>query len=130
MKNILIKTFIFSIVLGAITAGLRYSDTIPLIHHQWHFILLFYFVLTGFVFYKLLQSLQKEPRKFFFSFLSISGLRMLLFIAIILLYTFLIQSDTQNTVSFIITFTAYYLIFATWEVFLIVSTIKRKKPSS
>ena len=128
LQSLLTKTLIFSIVLSVITAGLKYTDIIPLIHNQWHFIVLFYFALTGYIFYKLLKSLQKEPRKFVFTFLIISVLRMLLFTAIILAYAFVIQSDNiQNTVSFILTFTAYYLLFTIWEVILLVSVVKNKK---
>jgi len=129
MKNLLTKTFLFSIVLGVITAGLKYSGTLPVIHNQWHFILLFCFVLTGFTFYILLKSLQKAPRKFLLTFLSTSILRMFLFTAIILIYAFVIQSDNvPDAVSFILTFTAYYLLFTTWEVVLIISILKHKKP--
>ena len=127
MKSLLTKTLIFSLILGAITAGLRYSNIVPAIHAQWHFILLFYFILTGFIFRLLLKSFQKEPRKFLITFLGISVVRMLLFIAIILIYAFLIQSENiPNAVSFILTFTVYYLLFTTWEVVLIVSILKRK----
>jgi len=127
LKPLLIKTLIFSIVLGIITAALKYTDTIPLIHSKWHFMLLFYFILAGFIFHKQLKSLHQEHRKFFFSFMTKSILRMGLFIIVILLYTFLLQSDDiQNTVSFIITFTVYYLVYTTWEVILIVPIIKNK----
>lgn len=128
MKKLLTKTLLFSIVLAVITAGLKYAEILPIIHNQWHFILIFYFILTGFIFHILLKSFQKAPRKFLFSFLSISILRMFLFTAIILLYTFLLQPDNiPDAVSFILTFTAYYLFFTTWEVILIVSVIKHKK---
>ena len=127
MKPLLTKTLIFSLILGAITAGLKYSGIFPVIHNQWHFILLFYFILTGFIFRLLLKSFQKEPRKFLITFLGISVVRMLLFTAIILIYAFLIQSENiPNAVSFILTFTVYYLLFTTWEVVLIVSILKRK----
>ncbi|MCL2510547.1 MAG: hypothetical protein FWF09_00690 [Bacteroidales bacterium] len=128
LKPLLIKSFIFSIVLGIITVGLRHTDIAPLIHDQWCYLLIFYFILTGFNFHRLLKSFQKEPRKFFYSFLSISILRMFLFIGIVLVYVFVFHADnTQNAVSFIITFTAYYLLFTTCEVVLIVSAIKNKK---
>jgi len=127
MKSLLTKTLIFSLILGTITAGLKYSGIFPVIHNQWHFILLFYFILTGFIFRLLLKSFQKEPRKFLITFLGISVVRMLLFTAIILIYAFLIQSENiPNAVSFILTFTVYYLLFTTWEVVLIVSILKRK----
>jgi len=127
LKTLLIKTFIFSIVLGIITLGLRHTDMSSIIHDQWYFIILFYFVLTGFIFYTLLKLLQKEPRKFVFSFLTKSVLRMLAFTVIILVYAFAIR---QNAVSFILTFTAYYLLFTTWEIILIVPIIKNKKSNS
>ena len=130
MKSLLTKTLIFSLILGAITAGLKYSGIFPVIHNQWHFILLFYFILTGFIFRLLLKSFQKEPRKFLITFLGISVVRMLLFIAIILIYAFLIQpvqpDGVSDAVSFVLTFTVYYLLFTTWEVVLIVSILKRK----
>jgi len=128
LKSLLTKTFIFSIVLGIVTAGLKYTGIIPLIHNQWYLIILFYFALTGYVFYEILKSLQKEPRKFVFAFLIMSVLRMILFTVAILLYAFVIQSDNvQNTVSFILTFTAYYLLYTTWEVIRMVSVIKNRK---
>jgi hypothetical protein len=128
MKSLLTKTLIFSIILGIITAVLKYSDILPVIHNQWHFILVFYYVLTGYIFYVLLKSFQKAPRKFLVYFLSISLLRMFLFIAIILLYVFVIQSNNiQDAISFILTFTAYYILFTTWEVVQIVSILKHKK---
>jgi hypothetical protein len=110
---------------------LKYTGIIPVIHNQWYFILIFYYVLTGFIFHILLKSFQKTPRKFLLYFLSISMVRMFLFIIIILLYTFVIQSDNiSNAVTFILTFTAYYLFFTTWEVVLIVSILKHKKSQS
>jgi len=131
LKSLLTKTFIFSIVLGIITAGLKYTGIIPFIHDQWYFIILFYFALTGYVFYEILKSLQKEPRKFVFAFLIISVSRMMLFTVAILLYAFVIQTDNvQNVVSFILTFTAYYLLYTTWEVILMVAVIKNRKSNS
>ena len=128
LKPLLKKTFIFSIILGVITAGLKYTGIIPAIHNQWYFILLFYIALTGYVFYELLKSLQKDPRKFVLAFLLISVLRMILFIVAILVYAFVIQANNvQDAVSFILTFTVYYLLFTTWEVILMVSVVRNKK---
>ena len=125
MKKILLKTFLFSTILAALTTILKYTDIIPAIHNQWYAILLFYFLLTTFILNKLLQSLQKTPRKFIASFLGMTALRMMLFTSIILLYAFLIQHDnSRNVVGFILTFSVYYLLFTTWEIGLIVSALK------
>jgi len=128
MKKILLKTFIFSVVLASLTAILKYTDIIPAIHNQWYAMLLFYFLLTTFILYHLLQSLQNTPRKFIAAFLGITALRMIFFTTIVLLYAFLIQHDnSRNVVGFILTFSIYYLLYTTWEVVLIVSALKNKK---
>jgi hypothetical protein len=119
------KTLIFSIVLASLTAILKYTALIPAIHNQWYAILVFYFILTTFILHRLLLSLQKTPRKFIASFLSMTALRMVLFTTIILLYAFLIQHDnSRNVVGFILTFAVYYLLFTTWEIVLIVAALK------
>ena len=127
MKPLLTKTLIFSFVLGAITAILKYTDIVPAIHSQWYGIILFYFILTTFILFQFFKSLQKTIRKFISVFLSMTVLRMILFISVILLYAFLIQhNSTGNAVGFILTFSVYYLFFTTWEIILIVSILKHK----
>ena len=122
------KTFLFSILLAAVTAILKYAAVIPAIHDQWHLMLVFYFVLTTFILYQLLKALRKTMRKFITIFLSMTILRMILFTAVILLYAFFIQhSDSRNIVGFTLTFSVYYLLFTTWEIVLIVFNIKKKK---
>jgi len=128
MKKILLKNFIFSVILASLTVILKYTDIIPAIHNQWYAIMLFYFLLTTFILHRLLQSLQNTPRKFIAAFLGMTALRMILFTTIVLLYTFLIQHDNSgNIVGFILTFSVYYLLYTTWEVVLIVSALKNKK---
>jgi len=128
MKSLLFKTFIFSFLLAAVTAILKYAAILPAIHDQWHFMLVFYFVLTTFILYQLLKAVRKTMRKFIAIFLSMTVLRMILFTAAILLYAFLIQhDDSRNVVGFALTFSVYYLVFTTWEIVLIVSFLKNKK---
>jgi ABC-type Co2+ transport system permease subunit len=128
LNALLTKTVVFSLVLAAVSAILKYTGAIPAIHDQWYLILLFYFILTAFIFYQLLRSIQKTPRKFIVAFLGMSALRIVLFTAIILLYAFVIQPDNvQDTVRFILTFAAYYIFFTVWEVVLMVPVLKNLK---
>ncbi|MCL2041037.1 MAG: hypothetical protein FWG84_03225 [Bacteroidales bacterium] len=125
MKSLLFKTFLFSIAMVAVTAILKYAAILPAIHDQWHFMLVFYFVLTTFILYQLLKVIRKTMRKFIAIFLSMTALRMILFTAAILLYAFLIQhDDSRNIVGFTLTFSVYYLVFTTWEIILIVSFLR------
>ena len=126
MKNTLTKTLIFSLLLAALTAILKYTAILPAIHDQGDLILVFYFALTTFILHKLLKALQKTTRKFIVAFMSMTALRMILFTTVILLYAFLIQHDnTRNVVGFVLTFSAYYLLFTTWEIVLIVKKMRR-----
>jgi len=125
MKSLLLKAIIFSILLAAVTAILKYAAILPAIHDQWHLILIFYFALTTFILHQLLKALQKTMRRFVFIFLIMTVLRMILFTAVILLYAFFIQpDDSRNIIGFTLTFSAYYLVFTTLEIVLIVSNIK------
>lgn len=120
-RTLLLKTTVYTLVIGGISALLKYTGVLQGIHAQWYIILLFYFGITLAIFYFLLKSLQKAPRKFIFSFLGISLGRMLLFTAIILLYAVFIKTAA---VSFILTFAAYYILFTLWEVILILPVVK------
>ena len=122
-KTLLLKTTIYTIVIGGISALLKYTGIITGIHNQWYLILLFYFVVTLAIFYLLLKSLRNKPGKFIITFLASSFTRIVLFTAIILLYAVYIK---VSSVSFILTFAVYYILFTIWEVILILPIVKNK----
>ncbi len=128
LRPFLIKTLAFSAIIGVLTAILKYTGIITAIDDQWYWMLLFYFLLTMFIFSLLIKAFQQNTRKFLVIFLGMSISRMLLFTFIILIYAFLIQpNNISKLVSFILTLAIYYFVFTVWEVILIVPSVKNKQ---
>ena len=127
MRQFLIYTLAVAAILGIIYA---FAITSPLAHHfspaiPW--LLIFFVIISNFVYYLQLKSTQSRTTKFVNVALISTGFKLLLFLMIIVVYALFNRSDAVN---FIFAFLIFYLIFTPLEVISLRRTqhqLKNKK---
>lgn len=80
-------------------------------------------VLTAVMHFSLLNIGEKNASKFATKFMTISGIKMMVYLVFITAYSILNPSEAK---SFLISFIALYSIYTTFEVFHIVKHLKKK----
>ncbi|PLX20153.1 MAG: hypothetical protein C0597_04515 [Marinilabiliales bacterium] len=80
-------------------------------------------VLTGFFHYSQLQIQEKQGSKFTNRFMMFSGIKMMIYLALITSYSFL---NPSKAASFLISFFVLYILFTTFEIIHIINYIKKK----
>jgi general stress protein CsbA len=81
-------------------------------------------VLTGFFHYSQLQIQDKQGSKFTNRFMMSSGIKMMVYLALITSYSFL---NPSKAASFLISFFVLYILFTAFEIIHIVNYIKKKQ---
>jgi O-antigen/teichoic acid export membrane protein len=76
-------------------------------------IIIFFTILTTFIFYYQIKASLKRTSKFVNFFLIATALKLLLFIVLVLIYSLLNKADAVN---FILSFFVIYVIFSVFEV--------------
>lgn len=76
-------------------------------------LILFFLILTNFIFYLQIRSSKSRTTKFVNTFLVTTGFKLLFLLAIILIYSLIFRDDA---VKFIISFFSIYLIYTVFEV--------------
>jgi L-asparagine transporter-like permease len=83
---------------------------------------LFFLVLYNYLYYRHLKALQSKATKFVNNFIFSSGFKLILFLFIILGYSFIFRDDA---IHFILTFFILYLLFTIVELLHIKGSVKK-----
>jgi len=86
------------------------------------FVLLFVFLLTTVIHAILLKTARKKPKKLINRFLMLTGLKMMIYLLIMIIYLVI---SKQDSAPFLITFLIVYLVFSFFETLSILSYLKR-----
>lgn len=86
------------------------------------FVLLFIFLFTTVIHAILLKTARKKPKKLVNRFLMLTGLKMMIYLLIMIIYLII---SKQDSVPFLLTFFIVYLVFTIFEISSILSCLKR-----
>ncbi len=122
-RNFIIREFVFSAILGLIAFVL--FQTILKEYYLPVFWILFGIitVFTAVFHYSVLLVSEKETSKFTSKFMIVSGIKMIIYLIIIVYYAF---SFPDKARIFLISFFVLYLLYTVFEVILIVNYFKKK----
>jgi ABC-type transport system involved in cytochrome c biogenesis permease subunit len=122
-KNFIIKELVFtgSIVL---IAFFLFKTTLSQFYLPVFWLLLAVVaVLTSIMHFSILQVEEKSTSKFFTKFMIFSGVKMMIYLIMIVAYVFIYPATAKF---FLISFIALYFLYTAFEVFLIVRQLKKK----
>lgn len=103
----------FLLVFCEIIGYVIFKTALPAYYFSWYpYIMVFFFVLGIITIFSMINATQKESRKYFNTFMLIKTGKLLSIIIAVALYALLIK---ENTISFLFTFFAYYLIYSIFE---------------
>lgn len=80
-------------------------------------------ILTGIMHFSLLQIQDKSAAKFSVKFMTASGIKMIIYLVLITVYSFF---NTTKAKFFLIAFIILYFLYTTFEVFYIVKHLRKK----
>jgi len=116
------KIILISLLIALLTFGLNYIISTNLISSSWPILILFFLSISLLVHRFLLKKSSENHGKFINAFLLTTTVKLLLFLAVILIYVLLNRDDA---IGFILTFFAYYLIYTSFEIFSILKILRR-----
>ncbi|HBX50900.1 MAG: hypothetical protein A2275_11115 [Bacteroidetes bacterium RIFOXYA12_FULL_35_11] len=123
-KKFILNSFFISLLcfgasylLFAFCCNQYYFKALPLIP-------LYFFLIYALTHYLLLKKAEDKFGKFSAMFILMTGLKMILNIAIIVLYVF---QDKTRAIPFLIVFICYYIIYTLFEVVSLLNYFKKKK---
>lgn len=120
MKSLLI----LASIVGIVVIGAIYMLPPEHVSLALPYILLFHVVSTLISFIVINKKIQQDPRKFINVYLGVTTVKLMLYIAILLIYSFNFLHDAVN---FIISFFVMYVIFTFFEVIQLVKASKKAR---
>lgn len=116
---------IYSIIIILISFFITRQIPLKYITPALPYLLLFFFFITLLAYYIIIKASEKKFSSFVTTFMLTTFLRLMLYIAIMLIYLFLI--NPEDSVAFIGTFFIYYLLYTIFEtVYVLISTKNNK----
>jgi len=123
-KNFLVKIVVFTAVLAVLEYVFSMSISARFVSSSWPSILLFFLVFTLIMHRALLKSTQDNPKKFIFSFMMFTTIKILLYLAVILVYVLLNRDDAIGFITF---FFINYFFFTIFEIISVLKSIQTKQ---
>lgn len=120
LKKITAFTVIVAVLLYAASTQLEAKW----VSSSWPFVVMFFFSFTIIMHRYLLKSTQGNPKKFVFSFLMITTVKILLYLGVILVYVVL---NREDAVAFIMVFFVNYFLFTGFELTTVMKMINQPK---
>lgn len=117
--NFLKSFFVFCMILSLPVFYISFFVQNPLISPLIPAQFIFFILTTGILHYLLLKGLEKKPQMFVTYFMGLTGLKMFLYLIIIVIYFFIYKSQAM---SFIVSFLAFYILFTIFEVVSLVKS--------
>jgi len=123
-KKFLNKIIIFTIVVAALQYVVSMQLPVNYVSNSWPVIVLFFAAFTSIMHHYLLKSTLGNPKRFIFSFMMFTTIKILLYLAVILIYVLLNRLDA---VAFIFAFFANYFLFTIFEIFSVLKYLKQNQ---
>ncbi|OYT17382.1 MAG: hypothetical protein B7C24_02770 [Bacteroidetes bacterium 4572_77] len=121
LKSFFIKITIFTLVVSSFQFLLYSFYSAKYYTTAWPFLIMFFFVFTAFMHYRLLKATQGRPQKFIFSFMMFTTVKILLYLGLILIYVLLNRADAA---AFILAFLLNYFLFTIFEIISVLKFLK------
>ena len=122
-RNFVLREFVFAAILG-LTAFFLFQTVLKDYYLPVFWILFgIITVFTAGFHYSVLQVSEKETSKFSSKFMMVSGIKMIIYLVIIVFYAF---SFPEKAKIFLISFFVLYLLYTVFEVILIVNYFNKK----
>lgn len=122
LKNKFLRhSLIISTILAAIFLMLKFGFKIDILPWTSFFIIIFFLILSNFLFHVQLKVVNERIIRFVNRFMLISGMKLFVFLFIILVYGFV---DRDGFVAFALVFLITYFTFSIFEVIQIIKIQK------
>jgi hypothetical protein len=116
------KIFIYTLII----AVLEYFATTMIdpkwMSSSWPFIILFFLSFTILLHRQLLKSTAGNPKKFVYAFLMMTTVKILLYLAVILVY---VMVNRDDALGFIVAFFVNYFLFTGFELSAVMKLLKK-----
>jgi hypothetical protein len=122
-SNFLKSFFVFCIALAVPVFYVSFFVINPLFSHTIPIQFIFFIVITGMLHYFFIKNLEKKPQQFVTAFLGLTGLKLLLYIMVIVIY---FLTNKKDAVSFILSFLFFYLVFTAFEIYSLLRSSNAK----
>jgi len=115
-----LKKYIFRLTFLLIACQIIGYAMLKIVFPQYYFslypyIAVFFFSLGIVTIFSVLNATKKDSRKYFNVFMIIKTVKLLSILTIVALYAMLIR---ENTISFLFTFFAYYVVYSIFETYV------------
>lgn len=121
IKKFVLKISILSIIIGVATA-LVYGLVLPTAYLQiFPVVIIFFAAVSSLIHILLLKSSQRKANFFVNNFMMATMAKMFIYLIFVAVYIFV---DRENKFSFIIFFSANYLIFTVFEISILLSDLR------
>ncbi len=122
LKKFIVQGFFITLLLAVIGYFLFTRVFNPYYQVILPFVLLFIFLFTTVIHAILLKTARKKPKKLVNRFLMLTGLKMMVYLFIMIIYLII---SKQDSAPFLLTFLIVYLVFSIFEILSILSYLKR-----
>lgn len=116
------RIIVFTIILAVIEYFLSIQLEPKWVSNSWPFIILFFLSFTVLLHRQLLKSTAANPKKFVYTFLLMTTVKILLYLAVILVYVMINRADA---IGFIIAFFINYFLFTAFELSAVMKLMKK-----
>lgn len=124
LKIFLKRITVFTVIVAALLYAASTQLETKWVSSSWPFVVLFFFSFTIIMHRYLLKSTEGNPKKFVFSFLMITTVKILLYLGVILVYVLLNMDDA---VAFIMVFFVNYFLYTGFELATVMKLINQPK---
>lgn len=115
--------FIFCMALAIPVFFVSFFVENPLFSHTIPIQFIFFIIVTGFLHYFFINSLEKRPQQFLTAFLSLTVLKLFIYLIVIVVY---FVTNKKDAVSFILSFLFFYLAFTIFEIYSLLKSSNTK----
>lgn len=122
LKKFIVQGIFITLLLAVIGYFLFTGVLSPYYQVILPFVLLFIFLFTTVIHAILLKTARKKPKKLVNRFLMLTGLKMMIYLFIMIIYLII---SKQDSAPFLLTFFVVYLVFTIFEISSILSCLKR-----
>ena len=113
-----LRKYIFQLTLlmtACLVAGYVVLETLQYDFFLYPYISVFFFLLGTVTILSMVNATKKESRKYFNAFMMIKTIKLFSIFSVVALYAMLVK---ENTISFLITFFAYYVVYSIFEAYI------------
>ena len=123
LKRYIIRLFLFSVILGAISFGLFKFVLAQYYLHIYPFLIAFFVIISILVHFIVLKASNFRIAKFSTLFMGSTSAKLFIYIIFLIIYVLV---DKENAVSFLLTFLVLYFVFTVFETFSLLIDLKEK----